>query len=233
VKISKASIILILSFLFLLISGGVFLYDQGVLPESWFKGLFFKDETSQPPVDRGEDKLTVEEPIETERHQNPAGFAFDYNKELKLDDHPEDTVNYANIDLTAPNKKGLINITVNDTKYKDINDWVVNDKLASTGSQLDTQIAGLLAKKVILKDNNGEILAGFIDSDQVLYLITMKPEKEEKFWSKNLDLILDSFTLVPFEGEEEDSLRLMETQTTNGLAKDEEKAVYMPEEVIE
>ncbi len=232
-RISRGLIIIIFSIIFLLTAVVIFLYDQGFFPEEWLAGFFKENKTIQAPISRGENEITVEEQIETATYESPAGFAFDYNKNFILDEHPEDTVNYANIDLTIPNKRGIINITVNDTKFKDINEWVVNDKLAASGSQLDTQIAGLAAKKVILPDSGGQVLAAFIDADQVLYLISMKPEKEDKFWSKNLEIILSSFALIPFEGEEEGSSRLLETGSAGSSKSDEEGAIYLPEEVIE
>ena len=173
-----------------------------------------------------------EERIEAEEWEDPAGFAFSYNKLMEINDNPEDEINYANLQLQMADRAGEITIIVNDTDYADINDWLENDETLAGGSVLDTKIAGLEAKKISLPGNQ-KVVSGFIDADKVLYLISLDLGKNSSFWQRNYDLVLSSFEMIPLEGEAEDSLRLVETEAAAGDDNFSGEVVYETEEVIE
>ena len=136
--------------------------------------------------------------FEWQQWEDPAGFSFEYPKELKLNPHQEDKTSYAHLELTSPNQPGNITITVNDTDYPDIESWMSQDELVKEGSGLDTQVASMAAKKVAL-DNDREVTA-FIDWDQVIYLVEATGENQQ-YWQAIYRHILDSFKLIPLEGE--------------------------------
>ena len=224
-KIKKWMIIVILAVFFLII--GLFLSVYfGYLDLS----LFGFGRGIQSPA--GQVEQEEEEKVEAEERLDPAGFTFSYNKLMEINENPEDEINYANLQLQMADRSGEITIVVNDTDYADVDEWSEGDKAVAGGSVLDTNVAGLSAKKVSLPGNQ-KVITGFIDADQVLYLVGLDLGKDSSFWQRNYDLILSSFELTPLEGEADDSLRLVETA---GDFEDDSfsgEVIYEAEEVIE
>jgi hypothetical protein len=168
--------------------------------------------------------------IDTLNWEDPAGFSFDYNKLFKVNTNPGDEINYADLTFNMDGKVGLINIIVNDFSYKDLEQWLAQDKTVNKGSALDTTVAGVPAKKVALKD--GVMVTGLVDSDNVLYLVTLQPGEDKDFWRNNYEKILSSFKFVPLEGEDENSLRLQPASTEESGGGDE-NTIIEEEETIE
>jgi len=134
--------------------------------------------------------------------EDAAGFAFEYPQSFEINDHPEDEINYANLELTSQDKSGRIIILVNDTEYADIEAWLENDELVKEGSGLGTEVASMSANKVVLKE--GREVAGFIDWDQVIYTVDVEGEDKD-YWQAVYDQILTSFKLIPLEGESQET----------------------------
>ena len=134
--------------------------------------------------------------------EDAAGFAFEYPQSFEINDHPEDEINYANLELTSQEKSGRIIILVNDTEYADIEAWLENDELVKEGSGLGTEVASMSANKVVLKE--GREVAGFIDWDQVIYTVDVEGEDKD-YWQAVYDQILTSFKLIPLEGESQET----------------------------
>lgn len=132
--------------------------------------------------------------------KDEAGFSFQYPKGVEVNTHPEDQVNYANLELTMPDKKGKIIILCRDSTYANIDDWLKKDEVVKLGSALDTKIASQSAKRIALGENRE--MTGFIDGDSVLYTID-KQDNGETFWRDAYAAILHSFKLTPLAGESE------------------------------
>lgn len=165
-----------------------------------------------------------EQKIATKNWEDPAGFAFDYNEVFEVDSHPDDEENYANLTLTAPGMEGQIDILVSDfTK-----ETLTEDELVKAGSPLDTKVASVSAKKVAA-DNKLAVI--FLDSENVRYLIETTPANNP-FWQKNIQVVLDSFRFIPYEGEEEDSSRLY-IPVEDYTGEDDGNVIYESTEVIE
>jgi len=157
--------------------------------------------------------------------EDPAGFSFDYPKEITIDNHPEDKQNYAWLELTKEGSKGKIILFCKNSQYSSIDQWAKKDKEVSKGNSLDTTIASASAKKVALGEESE--IAAFIDPDAVIYTIKIIPENES-FWQEIYRRILSSFKLIPLEGESEKSFsNWMEGFNTSGAD------VVEPVEVIE
>lgn len=154
--------------------------------------------SQKPPL--SEKSLPMEEEFPLKTWEDPAGFSFNYPEILEIDIHEEDEVNYAHLELTQEGKMGRVLIIANDSDYDTLEDWLAEDKEVKGLSSLDTEIADLPAKKVALKE--GKEIAAFIDLDQVIYTIIKEPQGED-FWRQAYRAILDSFVLIPLEGESE------------------------------
>ncbi|PIS08748.1 hypothetical protein COT75_04675 [Candidatus Beckwithbacteria bacterium CG10_big_fil_rev_8_21_14_0_10_34_10] len=133
--------------------------------------------------------------------EDPAGFSFEYPKEVEIDVHSEDETNYAFLELKSKEREGSITIICTDSLYQDINEWFQKDSLVKQGNALETQIASVSAQKVSLGE--GREVTAFIDWDQVLYQVDKQSDKELDYWNQIYDRILNSFKLIPLEGESE------------------------------
>lgn len=122
--------------------------------------------------------------------KDPAGFTFKYSKELKANNHPEDKVNFANIDFTAEGKTGGIKILGEETKLTSLEQWLKNDKRVKGGSALDSTLGDKVAKKVSV-GSTGNIIIGTLDSDMLL-IIELTPDSAGYF-KKAFDQIVSSF----------------------------------------
>lgn len=122
--------------------------------------------------------------------KDPAGFTFKYAKELKINNHPEDKVNYANIDFTAEGKAGGIKILGEETKLTSLEQWLKNDKRVKGGSVIDSTLGDKVAKKVSV-GGSGNIIIGALDTDMLL-TIELTPDSTGYF-KKAFDQIVSSF----------------------------------------
>jgi len=137
--------------------------------------------------------------FEWQEWKDPAGFSFEYPKEVTINNHPEDKVNYSNLELTSPSRKGKIVIICQDNQYSNLNDWLKKDPLVKEGSGLDTKVASVSAKRVALGEKE---VVGLIDADGVIYTID-KQDEGERYWKLVYNNILDSFKFTPLAGESE------------------------------
>lgn len=204
-------------------------------------GYYFKDRLEflktkpdiVPSLDIKEVKTNTPK-IDTTDWKDPAGFTFSFDKSFKMDSHPDDQVNYSNLTFTKEGDSGVVQITVSDFKYKNLDDWLAKDTEAKLGAGLDTTIGGVAAKKAAI--GNG-LLIGLVDSDNVGYFLRLKPGKDESYWQKSFGIITDSFKFTPFEGEDSSSSRLNQATNENSAVSGDsggnDNAVYEPEEIIE
>lgn len=134
---------------------------------------------------------------------DPAGFTFQYDEILKIDNHPEDKINYANLELEESGKEGKILILASDTKYKDVSEWMAKDAKLKGGSAIDTALGGKTAKKVGVAGSS-RVIIGAID-DKILFTIELdttsmemavKSEDYLKNWQKRFDQVVSSFKFV-------------------------------------
>lgn len=96
-------------------------------------------------------------------YTDPLGFTLSYPENYTLDNHPEDKVNYANVEIFNQEKTGSIKIIVSDTSYTDINTWAKNDISVRGANFLDTTIGNVSGKKSYIADTKKMIAAGIWD----------------------------------------------------------------------
>lgn len=172
-----------------------FLFGNDLISIFGFKKLFSPKEEKKPVVQKEEFKF------EWQEWKDPAGFSFEYPKEVTINDHPEDKVNYANLELTAANQKGKIIIIAKDSVYSNIDEWLKEDSLVKDGNSLETKVASISAKRVSV-GNGGEIV-GLIDADGVIYTVE-KQDEGGRYWQQVYNQILNTFKFTPLEGESEE-----------------------------
>lgn len=124
--------------------------------------------------------------------EDGAGFKFEYPEGIKIDNHPEDEKNYANLTLTMAGETGAIEVLMTDNAYKSVGDWAAKDEAVKTGSAVDTTLEGKAAKKVLVSLE--KTVVGIIDSEVLLTLT--KNFKEGQVLTAAWDKIIDSFKFV-------------------------------------
>ena len=124
--------------------------------------------------------------------KDPAGFVFEYPERLKIDNHPEDKVNYANLEITDPPEDGKILIMAADTKYTTLDSWVKTDKELKDGKIEDLLLSELKAKRITL--SSGRVVVGTIDQ-AILFTIDGDFSKSQKM-ADVFKGIIESFKMV-------------------------------------
>jgi len=181
----KSKVLLIVVFVCLLLAGG------GIY-------LFTSRSKTKETVSPASQEQILPKPTASPKlltWNDPAGFTFQYDLGLEIDNHPEDEINYANLEITEPGQEGKILIMASDTKYKTVAEWAAK--------AVDTTLGGKPAKKVKFADSI-KVVVGAID-DKILFTIEMGPTtmttevKSEEYlltWQKRFDQIVSSFEFV-------------------------------------
>jgi len=158
--------------------------------------------------------------------EDAAGFSFEYPREIEINIHADDDENYSWLTLSKEGKNGNVVILCNDTEYSNIDYWLENDELVRQGSGLETEVASISARKVALKA--GLEIVGLIDGDGVIYTIEKQNKDNDDYWNEIYGHVLDSFKLIPLEGESETEFtQWIEGFNTSGVD------VVEPVEIIE
>lgn len=161
--------------------------------------------------------------------KDPLGFEFSYPKNLKIDPHEEDMDNYAHVELSSDEKEGRIVVWSKDLLYQDLDDYLVNDEEASGASVMETKLAKVPAKKLLLKGENGNKIITAAIYDELLFLIEADLDRE-KYWEKIYDKVLTTFTFGTVAGK---SLETVDDPVGYEDAGDEIQGDFEGEEIIE
>lgn len=156
------------------------------------------------------------EDMEQETYTDDADFSFKYPKGMKVTDKtPEDNVHYSLLSV-SDGKEEMV-ISMKDTAYKTIDQWLAKDKDAPKEASLvgATSLSGLSARQY-LQDGKVWIVA----QDQgVLYLVTAPDQKD--IWQKATNLFISTFT------------RESQTPTSTTTDNTIDNTIYEEEEVVE
>ena len=126
-------------------------------------------------------------PVEQVTWTDPAGFTFGYPKDISVNPHEEDTVNYANVELTHKDHPGRIVVWMKDLPAPNI----------SGASVLDTTLGGKPAKKILVSDPAKKLMVFATDND--VYVSIEGELVDEAYWSDIHQKVVDSFVFAPPE----------------------------------
>ena len=171
---SKAFIIAVVFVCLLLAGGGIYLFTSRNKTEETVSPASQEQKLPQPSA---APKLLT--------WNDPAGFTFQYDPELKIDNHPQDKVNYANLEITEAGKEGKVLIMAADTKYKSVSEWAAK--------AIDATLGGKPAKRIVTAGSD-KVVVGTID-DKILFTIEMDPAGVTT-WQKRFDQIISSYEFV-------------------------------------
>lgn len=188
-------------------------------------GVLFIFRSKWMPTKHQSDVLPTTTEIKKEmvKWEDPAGFSFQYPKEILVNKHDEDVENYAHVEFTSATHPGTIIVWAKDTVYETVASWIKNDKTVASGTFIDTTLGGKEAKKIVLTGTTKKLIIGAIDDD-ILFTIEAEPI-DESFWNEVYQGMIQTFTFSPLE----------ETTTESSAATDEDASSYDydEEEVLE
>ncbi|OGG11903.1 hypothetical protein A2Z00_00930 [Candidatus Gottesmanbacteria bacterium RBG_13_45_10] len=138
-------------------------------------------------------------PAELETWIDPAGFSFQYPKDLSVNNHEEDQDNYAHVELTSKEHPGNIIVWAKDplagTKVVDAASWVTSEKSLRGATIFDTTLGGVPAKKILVAQPSKMLIVGSV-SDGIVFTVEGTLEDSD-YWTKVHDGIVNSFVFIP------------------------------------
>jgi hypothetical protein len=126
---------------------------------------------------------------------DPAGFSFQYPKELTVNKHEEDNDNYAHVELTTASHQGNIIVWVKDlpTGVTTLDTWV--KKIYPSATSIDTKLGGEPAKKILVSTPVKKLTVGTI-SEELLFMVE-GTLTDAVYWQNVHDTITNSFAFTP------------------------------------
>lgn len=109
-------------------------------------------------------------------YKDPLGFSFNYPKDATVSAHPEDKVNYANVELSLK-PSGTIKFIASDTNYQNIDSWLKKDPEVKLANFLDSKLGSLDAKKVYLDISKKLLIATLWDG--MLFKVEITPSDNQ------------------------------------------------------
>lgn len=158
-------------------------------------GVFVFSKRSTKVISPGEVILATPTPaVGMTTWDDPAGFSFQYPKDLSVNNHEEDNDNYAHVELTSKEHPGNIIVWVSDLPkgVTTVDSWV--KKLYSTATAIDTTLGGEPAKKILIASPSAKLIVGTI-SDGLLFKVE-GIYTDKQFWQPIEDTIVKSFTFI-------------------------------------
>lgn len=147
-----------------------------------------------------------------------SGFSFNYPNDIEISKKEiSDNITYANLELTS-NQKGSIAIRISDTKPKSIDDWFLENKLASSGAiKKDIKIGDILGQEVAIANK----LMAIAINQEILFIIEVD-HQNQKYWQTVYDTILSSFNFISQQSKIEKETVPMEDSTVSDVILEEE-----------
>ncbi|MCX6794354.1 MAG: PsbP-related protein [Candidatus Gottesmanbacteria bacterium] len=124
---------------------------------------------------------------------DPAGFSFQYPKDLTVDKNEEDNENYAHVELTSRDHPGSIIVWASDLTVKDLNAWV--KKFYPSSTSIDSTLGGEPAKKILISTPSAKLVVGTISEGLLFYVDGTLTDKV--YWQTVEDGIVKTFAFTP------------------------------------
>ncbi len=128
-------------------------------------------------------------PVENIKYQNEAGFSFEHPSDVTVKENELDATTYADLVLSSETD-GSIDITIVDTKLKDLAAWKKQNKVPESMKAEDVQLGDLTASQETL--NTGKTTLTAIGQG-VLYTITVNPDDNFEYWQRVYEVVVSSW----------------------------------------
>jgi hypothetical protein len=149
-------------------------------------GFLYFNQKKSSVITPGESLAPTPTPtVELTTWNDPAGFSFQYPKDLTVDKNEEDDDNYAHVEFTNPNHPGSIIVWASDPPRV----WPPKE-----GISIDTTLGGEAAKKIMISTPSAKLIVGTI-FDGLLFKIE-GTYSDKQFWQPIQDTIIASFAFI-------------------------------------
>lgn len=152
-------------------------------------GVFFFSQKKSKVISPGEAVNSTPSPtsaVELTTWNDPAGFSFQYPKDLTVNNHEEDNDNYAHVELTTKDHPGSIIVWASDVSSA----WPPKG-----GTSIDTTLGGVAAKKILISTPSAKLIVGTI-SDGLLFKVE-GTYTDKQYWQPVEDTIVKTFAFTP------------------------------------
>jgi len=150
-------------------------------------GVFVFSQKNTKVISPGKVVIVTPTPaVEMTTWDDPAGFSFQYPKNLSVNKHEEDPDNYAHVELTNRDHPGNIIVWASDVSSA----WPPKG-----GTSIDTTLGGLAAKKILISTPSAKLIVGAVSEGLVFKIEGTLTDKQ--YWQTVEDGIVKSFTFTP------------------------------------
>ena len=159
-------------------------------------GVFIFSRRNTAVISPGESVVLTPTPtpaVELTTWNDPAGFSFQYPKDISVNNNENDNVNYAHVELTSKDHPGSVIVWASDLTVKDLNAWVKKFYPASTS--IDTTLGGEIAKKILVASPSAKLVVGTISEGLLFYIDGTLTDKV--YWQTVEDGIVQTFAFTP------------------------------------
>lgn len=123
---------------------------------------------------------------------DPAGFSLSYPDNLSITKNDiEDTVTYADIQLSSKDVSGSLNLKITDSKFKTLDEWIKLNKAAATEEPKEVSLGSIKGTEIMTKDR---LLLGALDSG--IFFNIEVPLIEKDYWMKVYSKVLAGFSFT-------------------------------------
>ena len=184
-------------------------------------GVFFFVQKNTKVMSRGGTVIPVLTPtpaVALTTWDDPAGFSFQYPKDVSVNTHEDDNVNYAHVELTNSSHPGSVIVWASDlpTGVTDTASWVTQNPAFAGAMVIDTTLGGQAAKKILVASPSAKLIEGTVTDSLLFYVDGTLSDKP--YWQSVEDTITKSFAFTP-------DTQAPAAQASPGNAVDEEEVV--------
>jgi hypothetical protein len=159
-------------------------------------GIFVFSQKNTKVITPGETVIATPTPaVDMTTWNDPAGFSFQYPKELSVNTHQDDNNNYAHVELTNSTHPGSVIVWASDLPagVTTLDSWV--KKLYSASTSIDTTLGGEPAKKILVASPSAKLIVGTISDSLLFYVDGTLTDKA--YWQSVEDTVAKSFAFTP------------------------------------
>jgi len=130
---------------------------------------------------------------QTIEFKSPSGFIFSYPDDVALTDNTKTDTEYATLALSKKGNNGIVTVSVVDTTYKTVADYLKDPKqTVPTGKQKSVPLRDVAASDIA--DSESHVIAA-VDQG-VFYLFKADYKGSKEYWDKVLDTVAGSFAFA-------------------------------------
>jgi hypothetical protein len=150
-------------------------------------GIFVFSQKNAKVISPGAAVLATPTPaVDMTTWNDPAGFSFQYPKDLSINNHEDDNVNYAHVELTSAAHPGNIIVWASDVSSA----WPPKG-----GTSIDTTLGGVAATKIMMSTPSAKLIVGAVSEGLVFKIEGTLTDKT--YWQGVEDGIVKTFAFTP------------------------------------